>query len=145
MNAFFFSELGIWLGWTILVSMSTSWLLEKSDSHENGPRLLVVLFLKIHRVRGYDILCFEEEERTHINVARHSPWNHADVRLVRRKIHTRYGNLFVLNLMFFFRGLDAYETHVFFFFISKQFFYLNGSTVLAPTRVMEHSRGRSTT
>lgn len=79
-------------------------------SNPDGSCVLVVLLLKVHRVHGYgksetlakystvykhtfiiftDFLRVAQEDQPGDNAARHSPWLHALVSVVRRQVHTR--------------------------------------------------------
>lgn len=52
----------VWLGWKLLLQVSTGRLLERSASIADSGRLLVVLHLQVHRIHGHDLLCIKEEE-----------------------------------------------------------------------------------
>lgn len=83
-------------------------------SNPDGSCVLVVLLLKVHRVHGYgksetlakystvykhtfilftDFLRVAQEDQPGDNAARHSPWLHALVSVVRRQVHTRSASL----------------------------------------------------
>lgn len=71
------------LGRTLLLQVSTDRLLKQSARAAYGTRLLVVLYFKVYRVHGHDLLCVEKKEWSHY----HSPCCpsrlHAHVCLVR--------------------------------------------------------------
>lgn len=68
------------------LQMSTSRLFSKSQSHENGEHLLVVLLQQVHGILRHTVLCAAQEERARVDAARDPPRDHAHVCVVRSQV-----------------------------------------------------------
>uniref|UniRef100_A0A2M3ZTC3 Putative secreted peptide n=1 Tax=Anopheles braziliensis TaxID=58242 RepID=A0A2M3ZTC3_9DIPT len=78
------------MGRTVQLPLPAGGLLGQPARATDGPDLLVVLHLEIHRVLRHAVLHPTEEDAARLNPARHPPWLHAVLGVDGHEVCTRW-------------------------------------------------------